>query len=220
MVGVAPKGADKHVGHKHRRTGTCQWIDCWQLQVWQTDMLNASLKKISLASMIPKYFHVRCGFCWRATSGTGHYTKQGRWNLATFLWKKVKLVVKNTWSGQPRGKARLATAREINTKDLPIWKRTKQVTENAQCLASKSLFTRDQKKPNHQKAHSSWLFVTNKNQKIKFGSVTAPTRSASSFPMVQIIYQCRQVVNLRTIPYLKHVHASRPFCIQEYPTTT
>ena len=54
-------------------------------------------------------------------------------------------MVKNTWSGQPRERVKPA-------KDLSVQKRTKQATENVQCLASKNLCTGDQKKPNRQKA--------------------------------------------------------------------
>ena len=46
-------------------------------------------------------------------------------------------------------------AMKMNTKDLSVPKRTKQATGNVQHLASKNLYTGDQKKPNHRKAHSS-----------------------------------------------------------------
>ena len=52
------------------------------------------------------------------------------------LKKRLKLMAKSTWHGQPRGRAGLTTA-------------MKQVTGNVQCPASKNLFTGDRKRPNH-----------------------------------------------------------------------
>jgi len=63
----------------------------------------------------------------------------------------MKQLVESIWSGQLKGKARPATAMKMSIGALPIEKRTKQVTENVQCLASKSLFTGDQKRANPQK---------------------------------------------------------------------
>ena len=62
------------------------------------------------------------------------------------------------------------TAKKMSTEDLSVRKRTRQATENVQCLASKSLSTGDKLRPNHRKVLSSWLFITGENQKIKFGS--------------------------------------------------
>ena len=79
-------------------------------------------------------------------------------------------MVKSTSSGQLKGKARPATAMKTSIKDAFVQKRTKLVTENVQCLASKNLFTGNQKTPNHWRVLSSWLYATGENQKTKFGS--------------------------------------------------
>ena len=81
----------------------------------------------------------------------------------------MKRVAKSTWNGQPKGSVRPAREMKMSIDDLSVLKRTKQATENVQWLAIKSLFTGDQKRRNHRKVLFSLLFVTNKNQKIRFG---------------------------------------------------
>jgi len=73
---------------------------------------------------------------------------------------------------------------KMSIDDLSVLKRTKQATENVQLLAIKSLFTGDQKRPNHRKVPFSWLFITKENQKIGFGFQKdrwGKTKPANSF---------------------------------------
>lgn len=126
-----------------------------------------------------------------------HEARKMKFGAAASLWRKMKPVVKNTWSGQPRGRARPATSESVRNRRL-----------KGSCLTSKSMFAGDQKKPNNKKARSSWLFVTEENQKIKFGWLTAPwlrTRLASSLPALRRIYQCGQTANSPTISDRKTV---------------
>ena len=57
------------------------------------------------------------------------------------------------WTTERESKTRHGDENEHQNLSVP--KRTKQATGNVQCLASKNLYTKDQKKPNHRKARSS-----------------------------------------------------------------
>ena len=59
------------------------------------------------------------------------------------------------WTTERESKTRHSDELKMNTKDLSAPKHKRQATGNVQCLASKNLYTGDQKKPSHRKAHPS-----------------------------------------------------------------
>ena len=85
------------------------------------------------------------------------------------ILRKDEASGRSSWSGKLKERARPATAMKMNTEGVSNQKRTKLAIENVQSHASKNLFPDGQKKPNHQKVLSSWLFDTEENQMIQFG---------------------------------------------------